>query len=80
MNTKTYNGHKDWTHWNVSLWVNNDEPTYRLAQACVRLLKPRRRAAEAMLQELHARGITATPDGARYSVTSLLHAMRGMGG
>lgn len=20
-----YNGHKNWNHWNVSLWINNDE-------------------------------------------------------
>lgn len=74
----TYNGHPNWNHWNVSLWVNNNEPTYRLALACVRLLKPRQRAAEAMLQELHARGQYAAPDGAKYSVTTIRHAMRGM--
>jgi hypothetical protein len=25
-----YNGHKNWNHWNVSLWLFNDEPLYRL--------------------------------------------------
>jgi hypothetical protein len=27
-----YNGHKNWNHWNVSLWVNNDEGLYRMAR------------------------------------------------
>ena len=26
-----YNGHKNWNHWNVSLWINNDEGLYRMA-------------------------------------------------
>ena len=24
-----YNGHKNWNHWNVSLWLYNDEAMYR---------------------------------------------------
>lgn len=23
--SKPYNGYKNWTHWNVSLWINNDD-------------------------------------------------------
>lgn len=30
--TKEYNGHRSWNAWNVSLWINNTEPQYRLAQ------------------------------------------------
>lgn len=73
-----YQGHPGWRSWNVSLWINNDEPLYRLALACVRLMPNRKRAAESMLQELHARGISQTPDGAPYSRTTIRHAMRGM--
>src|ERR1700690_2594170 len=26
-----YQGHKNWNHWNVALWIASDEPMYRLA-------------------------------------------------
>jgi hypothetical protein len=55
-----YNGHPNWSQWNVSLWINNDEGLYNLAR---------------MLEDLNGCGITQTPDGARYTVTSIKHAM-----
>lgn len=73
-----YQGHPNWNHWNVSLWINNNEDLYRLALACVRLMPNRKRAAESMLQELHARKQDKTPDGAPYTVTTIRHAMRHM--
>ena len=36
MASKTYNGHKNWNHWNVSLWINNDEGLYNFARSCKR--------------------------------------------
>lgn len=74
-----YNGHKNWNHWNVSLWINNDEGLYRLAQSWVQRKRlGRERAAYEMLQELASMGITHTPDGAPYSVSSIRAAMVGM--
>lgn len=29
-----YNGYKDYTTWNVALYINNTEPLYRLAVKC----------------------------------------------
>lgn len=50
-----YNGHPSWEHWNVSLWVCNDEPLYRMARAM-----SRRDFIEEMMDR-------STPDGAEYT-------------
>lgn len=79
METKRYQGHKDWSHWNVSLWINNDEPLYRMARECMRQHKGKRtKAATDMLQALNMAGIAQTPDGARYTVHNIAAAMEGM--
>ena len=36
-----YQGHKDWNHWNVALWVGNDEPLYRDALAALERTRKR---------------------------------------
>ena len=66
-----YNGHKNWNHWNVSLWINNDESLYTRARELARR-SSRERAVQAMLDELPAK----TPDGAPYSKSSVRAAMR----
>lgn len=79
MTTKTFNGHKNRNHWNVSLWINNDEGLYQAALDHVRNCSgTREKAAQNMLDELHSMGITKTPDGAPYSVSSIRAAMVGM--
>lgn len=84
-----YNGHKNWAHWNVALWIGNDEGLYNLALDC---RKQARRAlwrkagfrsstelaAGLFIQELQNAGITKTPDGATYSKTAVLAAIRGL--
>jgi hypothetical protein len=70
-----FNGHKNWNHWNVSLWVNNDEALYSMARYCVRQGDNKDEAAAAMLARLKGAGITQTPDGAPYSVTTIRAAM-----
>lgn len=72
-----FNGHKNWNHWNVSLWINNDAGLYALAKRLDRVSITRKRAAELMLEHLKDNGnITHTPDGAPYSVTTIIAAMR----
>lgn len=74
----TYNGHKNWNHWNVSLWINNDEGLYNLARQMVRRYKGGgglKCAAEAFI---HYVGSDKTPDGAPYSISSVRAAMRWM--
>ena len=72
--SKKYNSHKNWNHWNVSLWINNDEGLYSLAQTAIRQSSTRREAAERMLPCLDR----CTPDGARYTKTAIRAAMVGM--
>lgn len=70
----TFNGHRNWNHWNVSLWINNDEGLYNLARDCVRSSSTRQEAAALMLESLPKK----TPDGARYSKSSIRAALVGM--
>ena len=69
-----YQGCKNWNHWNVSLWVNNDEGLYRMAVE-LRNKYNRDEAAKKMLSELNEMGIYKTDDGAPFSVSSIRAAM-----
>ena len=74
----SFNGHKNWNHWNVSLWINNDEGLYRQAKYWVRQSDNKVMAAKAMMLELENVGLLKTPDGAPFSYTTILAAMREM--
>ena len=76
--SKMFLGHKNKTHWNVSLWINNDESLYRIAQNCIAQSKTKDIAAECMYRRLKANGTTTTPDGFKYSTTAIRAAMVGM--
>ncbi len=70
----TYQGHRSWNAWNVSLWINNDESLYRHA------LELARRhgiasAARRLAREMDGK---RTPDGGRYNVTTIREALRGI--
>ena len=74
-----YNGHKNWNHWNVSLWINNDETLYNVARNYVRSsTRTKDRAARDMFADLQRHGTHKTPDGTPYSVSSIRAAMVGM--
>ena len=74
----TYNGHKNYNHWNVSLWINNDEGLYNEARAFIRKCGSKQRAAERLYQVWSDHGVTHTPDGVKYSVSAIRAAMVGM--
>ena len=67
-----YNGHKNWSHWNVALWVCNDEGLYRLACTAIRYAGTLDEAAHELLVMLPEK----TPDGAVYSFSSVRAALR----
>lgn len=71
---RKYNGHDSYNAWNVSLWINNDEGLYNLARRLVSHCT-RDGAASRMLEELHSAGITETPDGVKYTKTTIRKAM-----
>ena len=69
-----YNGHKNWNHWNVSLWINNDEGLYHMARHYVDHYTLDT-AAECLLSDLQGQ---KTPDGAPYTYSSIRAAISGM--
>ncbi len=71
----TFNGHPNWNQWNVSLWISNDEPLYREAVRLYRKFPTVAAAARCFKRQLPER----TPDGARYSLVAIRHALTGLG-
>ena len=76
--SKMFLGHKNKTQWNVSLWINNDESLYRLAQDFINDSTNRNDAARHMMLFLEQTGQDKTPDGFKYSTTAIRAAMVGM--
>lgn len=59
INDESYNGHKNYQTWNVSLWINNDEGLYSMAIVCSDYKQ--------LLDALVEVGITATNDGVSFA-------------
>lgn len=70
---KTYNGHKNYNYWNVSLWINNDEGLYRLAMECLQ-----GNTREQAVSRFMSLAPDATPDGVPFLKSYVYAAMRGM--
>jgi hypothetical protein len=76
----TYNGHKNWNFWNVSLWVNNDEGLYSMVKDAIASTNNREEAARVLMNTLRTEQGTVmpeTPDGAPYTRAALKAAMVG---
>jgi hypothetical protein len=71
----TYNGHKNWNYWNVSLWLTGDEELYRQVEQTLSGLSSLDAVARALAAQLKGK---STPDGAPYTFTSIRAAIRGM--
>ena len=72
-----FNGHKNWNHWNVSLWLTNDEPLFREMIHFLGYAPNKDSAARMMIDSLKSNGATHTRDGAPFSYTTIRAAMRG---
>lgn len=77
MRPDMYLGHRNWTHWNVSLWLFNDEGLYTMMRHYVARTDTRDDAARAILADCIATHGPATPDGARWSFTAIRAALVG---
>lgn len=73
---KGCNGHKNYNHWKVSLWLSNDEGMYNECRHFMRHYGNKNDAARALLRVWNDYGITHTPDGVKYTSTTIRAAMR----
>lgn len=75
-----YNGHKNWNHWNVSLWIGNDEGLYRMALECIRSTRNLAEATDSFLERIRMseRQPGKTPDGATYNKSTVRAALAGL--
>ena len=78
---KTYNGHRSWNAWNVSLWISNYEPLYRFALDCIaeaRKSRSRHILSGATRRFMRDMRGTKTPDGALYNALSVKLCLQGL--
>ncbi len=77
----TYNGHRSWNAWNVSLWIGNDEGLYNLALRCLqrtnRNVRGNRQAAKDFISFMGGPQ-AKTPDGAVYNYKCVWEALQGL--
>jgi hypothetical protein len=73
-----YQGHKNWDHWNVALWIGNDEGLYLAAKECIAGGTSKTESAEMFLDWLHTTGVNKTPDGAQYTLENVTAAFEGL--
>jgi hypothetical protein len=71
----TYNGHKNWNHWNVCLWLMNDEGLYLMVEQAISDLRTLDDTARDLAAQLKGQ---FTPDGAPYTFASIRAAIRDM--
>ena len=72
-----YNGHKNWNHWNVALWLFNNKELYQQMSTYVANCRTLDEAATVLATQLKGQ---KTPDGAQYSYSAIRQALRGTKG
>jgi hypothetical protein len=82
---KTYNGHRSWNAWNVSLWILNDAQIYTFALECIAEARKTSRGGDKrrILNGATRRFISnyydqKTPDGAKFNALSVRLCLEGL--
>jgi hypothetical protein len=70
-----YNGHKDRGHWNVALWLGNDEALYLACMAVIRDKPTLRAATQHLLKHVLPE---KTGDNFKYTHARVLAALEGL--
>jgi len=70
-----YNGHPSYEHWNVALWLYNDEDMYDLVQQAIRHNYSLSDCAREILDILSELAIECTGDGVEYTYDTIMCAI-----
>lgn len=68
MNENEYQGWSNWATWNVALYIQNEEPLYRLAKSLRHKANPYGEFRYIMTEEVE---VTRTADGVSYNDPSI---------
>ena len=74
LETESFNGHKNWSHWNVALWLDNNEDNYSHVQDIIkRHVKGEYKynSFTKICRVIQNSLPKNTPDGARYSLKAI---------
>lgn len=72
MKNKEYNGFKNYSFWNISLWINNDSELYYLAIESINKYKNVKTAADYFLNNL---SFDNTPDNVLWTKSGIYNAL-----
>lgn len=75
-----FNGHVDYEHWNVALYICNDSGLCHMAKLCLASSPDDlKQAAKNFVTRLAIMGVTETPEGVTYTVERVKAAMELLG-
>lgn len=77
-----YNGHPSKGHWNVALYISNDELSYRFALDCInggKAKNPAKWLQIATYRFMEIMGDARTPDGFKYTKPRVRAALKDLG-
>ncbi len=69
---KEYNGYKNYSYWNQSLYINNDSELYYFALECLNCYKNTKRATNVFINNLTQ---IYTPDGIMWTKSGVYNAL-----